>query len=338
MTSFVTGMESLQSPSTAFKDLTIDNITSNTIRISSCGSSPRLTFLISRLVTHLHDFARESRLSTEEWMAGIEYLTEVGKMCSSSRQEFILLSDILGLSLLVDSIAHPRSPPATEGSVLGPFHTHDHPLLGSGDSLSYDAAGTTCLVLCSVGDANGNGISDVEVDIWETDSTGHYDVQYDNIRTDGRGVMHSDREGKFWFKGIVPVSYPIPDDGPVGKLLGLLGRHPWRPAHMHFWMRKKGWDSLVTALYISSDPYITSDAVFGVKSSLCISPVPASRSLAQKYSVEEGTPVIQYDFVLVREEEARKLKVQQNKAAMDRLGEGRWRIEGEEGLPVLGVD
>ncbi|KAI4174060.1 MAG: hypothetical protein LQ343_002624 [Gyalolechia ehrenbergii] len=331
-------MESSRTSSKAFKDLMIETITSNTIEISSRGSSPRLTFLMSRLLTHLHDFARETRLNTEEWMAGIEFLTEVGKMCSDSRQEFILLSDILGLSLLVDSIAHPRPPPATEGSVLGPFHTHDHPPLTPGDALSHDSDGTPCLVLCSIHEPDGKPISDVIIDIWETDSTGHYDVQYDNARTDGRGVMRSDNEGQFWFKGIVPVSYPILNDGPVGKLLGMLGRHPWRPAHMHFWMRKEGWDGLVTALYICSDPYITSDAVFGVKSSLCVSPAPASPSVAQEYSVQEGTPVIQYHFVLVREEEARTLKVQKNREAMERLGTGKWRLDGEEGLPVMDVD
>ena len=261
-------MENPYASPESFKDLTTSNITPNTIKISAHGPSPRLTFLISRLVTHLHDFARETRLNTREWTAGIEFLTEVGKMCSDTRQvlnhcvqsikktferrgtdtiqEFILLSDILGLSLLVDSISHPRPPPATEGSVLGPFHTQDHPPINAGDALSHDANGTPCLVLCSIRDPSGNPISDVEIDIWETDSTGHYDVQYDNIRTDGRGVMHSDNEGNFWFKGIMPVSYPIPSDGPVGKLLGLLGRHPWRPAHMHFWLKKKGWDELVT--------------------------------------------------------------------------------------------
>ncbi|KAL8828518.1 MAG: hypothetical protein Q9170_006571 [Blastenia crenularia] len=331
-------MEPSPASSNAFEDLTIDNITANTIQTSSHGSSTRLTFLISRLVTHLHDFARETRLNTREWMAAIEFLTEVGKMCSDKRQEFILLSDILGLSLLVDSIDHPRPPPATEGSVLGPFHTEDHPTLNAGDALSHDAEGIPCLVLCTIKDGQGNTIPNVEIDIWETDSTGHYDVQYKNTQTDGRGVMHSDNEGKFWFKGILPVSYPIPNDGPVGKLLGLLGRHPWRPAHMHFWMRKTGWDPLVTALYIGSDPYITSDAVFGVKSSLCVSPTPASSSLAQDYSVQEGTPVIKYDFVLVKEEEGRNLRKQKNKEAMERLGAGKWRLDGEEGLPVLDVD
>ncbi|KAL8942254.1 MAG: hypothetical protein Q9216_001779 [Gyalolechia sp. 2 TL-2023] len=331
-------MASSTTSATAFKDLTIDNITPNTIHISSRGFSPRLTFIMSRIVTHLHDLARETRLNTEEWMAGIGFLTEVGKMCTDSRQEFILLSDVLGLSLLVDAIAHPRPPPATEGSVLGPFHTHNRPPLAPGDALSHDSDGTPCLVLCSIQDPDRNPISDVEIDIWETDSTGHYDVQYEEARTDGRGVMRSDSEGQFWFKGIVPVSYPIPNDGPVGKLLGMLGRHPWRPAHMHFWMRKEGWDGLVTALYISSDPYIISDAVFGVKSSLCISPTPASTSLAQKYSIEEGSPVIEYDFVLVRDEEARELKLQKNREAMERLGSRKWRLEGAEGLPIMDVD
>ncbi|KAL8754481.1 MAG: hypothetical protein Q9184_005100 [Pyrenodesmia sp. 2 TL-2023] len=331
-------MECLKDGVQPLKDLTTSNITPNTILTNSHGPNPRLTFVLERLVTHLHDFARETCLNTREWTVGIDFLTEVGKKCTDTRQEFILLSDILGLSLLVDSIAHPRPPPATEGSVLGPFHTHDHPPLSAGDFLSHDPQGEPCLVLCSISDTQGTPISDVEIDIWETDSSGHYDVQYESGRTDGRGVMHSDKDGKFWFKGIVPVSYQVPNDGPVGKLLALLRRHPWRPAHIHIWMRKEGWDGLVTALYISSDPHITSDAVFGVKSSLCVTPRPACSSEQQTYNVHEGTQVIQYGFVLMGEEDARYLRDEKNREAMARLGKGKWKLDGEEGLPIVDLD
>ncbi|KAL8927280.1 MAG: hypothetical protein Q9208_002457 [Pyrenodesmia sp. 3 TL-2023] len=320
-------MESPKDDVQPLKDLTTSHITPNTILANCRGPNPRLNFILERLVSHLHDFARETCLNTREWTAGIDFLTE----------EFILLSEILGLSLLVDSIAHPRPPPATEGSVLGPFHTQDHPPLSAGDSLSHDPQGGPCLVLCSISDTQGTPIPDVEIDIWETDSSGHYDVQYESGGTNGRGVMHSDQDGKFWFKGIVPVSYPVPNDGPVGKLLALLGRHPWRPAHMHFWLRKEGWDGLVTALYISSDPHITSDAVFGVKSSLCITPRPASPSEQQAYNTDEETKVIQYDFVLVGEEDARNLRNEKNKEAMARLGKGHWKLD-EESLPVMELD
>lgn len=162
-------------------------------------------------------------------------------------QEFILLSDVLGLSLLVDNINHPTPPGGTEGSVLGPFHTHDAPVLANGSSMTSDPEGEPMLALCTVKDLKGNPLAGVTIDIWETDSSGHYDVQHaDRDAPSERCVMKSDEEGRFWFKGIKPVSYPIPHDGPVGRLLERLNRHPWRPAHVHFRFEKDGWDPLVT--------------------------------------------------------------------------------------------
>lgn len=164
-----------------------------------------------------------------------------------SGQEFVLLSDILGLSLVVDSLDHPKPANATEGSLLGPFHTHDAETMGSGDVLSSDPNGEECLVLCTVKDMEGRPLQGVRVDIWETDSSGKYDTQYaDREGPDGRAVLQSDEKGGFWFKAIKPVSYPIPHDGPVGQLLEMLHRHPWRPAHMHFMLEKSGFDKLVT--------------------------------------------------------------------------------------------
>lgn len=228
-------------------DLTIDNITPNTIAINAQCPSPRLKYLMARLVTHLHDFARETRLSTSEWSTAIQFLTTTGQTCTDVRQEFILLSDILGLSLLVDAINHPKPEHCTEGSVLGPFHTHDAPTLASGGAMSVDPEGEPLLVVCTVKDAEGSPVAGVKVDIWETDASGRYDVQHEE-RGDAseRCVMRSDEDGRFWFRAITPVSYPIPSDGPVGKLLEKLGRHCWRPAHMHFMLEKAGWDHLIT--------------------------------------------------------------------------------------------
>jgi protocatechuate 3,4-dioxygenase beta subunit len=162
------------------------------------------------------------------------------------RKEFILLSDVLGLSLLIDAIDHPKPPMSTEGTVLGPFHTHHADLIGHGGSISQDEQGESLLVLCTIKDTKGLPVPGVKVDIWETDSKGFYDVQYDAGKVDGRCVMESDENGSFWFKAIKPVSYPIPHDGPVGKLLEKLGRHPYRPAHMHFMFEKPGFDNLIT--------------------------------------------------------------------------------------------
>ncbi|MCJ1274601.1 hypothetical protein MMC21_002398 [Puttea exsequens] len=318
------------------KDLTIDNITENTIRINSQSSDKRLTYLLERLVTHLHDFARETRLSTKEWMAALDFLRDVGQTCSDVRQENILLSDILGLSLLVDSIDHPRPAHATEGTVLGPFHTHEAEDMAHGDVMSHDPNGEPCLVICTIKDPEGNPISEVKIDVWETDSSGHYDVQYaEREGPDGRCVMRSDEDGNFWFKAIKPVSYPIPHDGPVGRLLKMLHRHPFRPAHMHFMFEKLGYDHLITALYTRGDPYETSDAVFGVKESLLIDFHPADRMIAKQYDVEPGTPVLEHDFVLVSDKESADLRAGKSKKALEALGR---KVTLIDGLPVPDVD
>jgi protocatechuate 3,4-dioxygenase beta subunit len=229
------------------KDLTIDNITDNVIAINSGTNDPRMKFLFQRLVTHLHDFAREVRLSTDEWMAAIQFLTKVGQTCTDVRQEFILLSDILGLSLLVDSIDHPKPPQSTEGTVLGPFHTHEAELTKSGDLISQDPDGIPMFVYCTIKDTSGQPVAEAKIDVWETDSHGFYDVQHaDHEGPDGRAVLRSDKDGLFFFKAIVPVPYPIPNDGPVGGLLKKLNRHCYRPSHFHFMFEKPGYDHLIT--------------------------------------------------------------------------------------------
>ncbi|KAK4189183.1 dioxygenase-like protein [Podospora australis] len=317
-------------------DLTIDNITPNTIRINSQSPDARLTYLLARLVTHLHDFARETRLSTDEWMAAIEFLIGCGKICTDVRNEFILLSDVLGLSLLVDSINHPKPPQGTEGSVLGPFHTHDAPLLENGSSMTSDPAGETMLAICTVKDVQGNPIPGVHIDIWETDSSGHYDVQHSGRNEPSeRCVMVSDAEGKFWFQGIKPVPYPIPNDGPVGKLLGRLNRHCWRPAHVHFMFGKEGWDKLITALYLRGDPYETSDAVFGVKKSLVVDLDKVDKETAEKYGVKEGSWLLKHDFVLTTQEETEKLRDRLATEALEKLG---LNLKLVDHLPVPDLD
>ncbi|KAM0720875.1 hypothetical protein Q7P37_003160 [Cladosporium fusiforme] len=318
------------------KDLTIDNITDNVKLINSQCPDPRLKYLLERLVQHLHDYARETRLSQHEWMTAIQFLTSVGQICTDVRQEFILLSDILGLSLLVDSIDHPKPPASTEGTVLGPFHTHDAISEPNGTQIAHDPEGEPCLVVCTVKDTEGKPIEGVKIDIWETDSNGKYDVQYEGReQPDQRAVMHSDQEGVFWFKAIVPVPYPIPNDGPVGKLLKLLKRHCYRPSHMHFMMEKPGFDHLITALYLRGDPYETSDAVFGVKESLLIDLGTVNAEQANTYGVKEGGKLMSYDFVLVSEQESRELR---EKNAMDAMRDLGLRMKLYNGLPIPEVD
>ncbi|KAK1148557.1 hypothetical protein N8T08_009563 [Aspergillus melleus] len=263
------------------KDLTVENITENAIRMNSLCEDERMKYVLERLVTHLHDFARETRLSTDEWMKGLLFLTEVGKICSDVRQEFILLSDILGLSILVDSIDHPKPPTATEGTVLGPFHTHEATELPPGTSISSDPHGQPLLVVCTVKDTSGNPLPNIKVDVWETDSTGHYDVQYEGRDgPDGRCLVRSDEQGVFWFKAITPVP----------------------------------------ALYLRNDPYETSDAVFGVKDSLVVDIGRAGPEYANRYNVPEDHALLTYDFVLVSEAETRELRERNSKLALDKLG------------------
>lgn len=248
----------------------------------------------------------------------------------------ILLSDILGLSLLVESIDHPKPDHATEGTVLGPFHTHDAEKLPNGELLSHDEKGEPLLVICTVKDSEGKPIPDVRIDIWETDSSGNYDVEYkDRAEPDGRAVMYSDSDGSFWFQAIKPVSYPIPSDGPVGKLLKALNRHPYRPAHIHFMLDKPGWDHVISALYMREDPYITSDAVFGVKKSLIVDYGIADERIAEKYRVSVGMATIHWDFVLVSKTEGDELRESNSRIALQELGRN---VTFVNGLPVPDVD
>lgn len=229
------------------KDLTIDNITDNVHIINSRCPDARLRFLLERLVVHLHDFAREARLSIPEWQSALEFLTQVGQISSDVRKEFILLSDVLGLSLLVGSIDYPKPAAVTEGTVLGPFHTHEAENKAAGESISANPDGEPLLVVCTVMYTQGRPIDGLKVDVWEIDSKGFYDVQYDDRSgPNGRGLVVSDACGCFHFMAIVPVPYPIPDDVPVGKLLHKLNRHPYRPSHIHFMFQKPGFCQLIT--------------------------------------------------------------------------------------------
>ncbi|KAL5334592.1 Intradiol ring-cleavage dioxygenase [Aspergillus crustosus] len=325
-----------QSTLPPMKDLTTENLTTNVHLVNSQCPSPRLRYLLYSIVSHLHTFCLETRLSTEEWNTGIRFLTEIGQISDDLRHEFILLSDTLGVSALVDAINHPRdkSSGATEGTVLGPFHTHDAQDFEHGAVLHSDPDAEALLVVCSVKDTAGNAIAGVKVDVWEGDSKGFYDVQNpDRTGPDGRGVLRSDEEGTFWFRGIVPVPYPIPMDGPVGKMLKALGRHPNRPGHVHFMLDKEGFDLLITALYPRGDEYETSDPVFGVKESLVVDlSTGTDEQMARKYGVKEGTKLLEYDFVLLSEQEARALRKKNAIEAMEK--QGRKVVFDHNDLPV----
>lgn len=254
--------------------------------------SPRLREVMGALVKHLHAFAKEVNLTQEEWEFGVGFLTRTGQICSDERQEFILLSDALGLSMLVDAINNRRPEGATENTVFGPFHVADAPVRAMGDNISLDGKGEPCLFAGRVLDLDGQPIAGAMVDVWSDNADGYYDVQQPDIQPkwNNRGRFVTGPDGRYSFQGIKPVSYPIPDDGPVGQMLEALGRHPYRPAHMHYLVTAEGYQRLVTHTFVGDDFYLSSDAVFGVKSSLI---APYSREGA------DGIWHSPFDFVLV---------------------------------------
>ncbi|MCR9137624.1 MAG: 6-chlorohydroxyquinol-1,2-dioxygenase [Alphaproteobacteria bacterium] len=253
---------------------------------------PRLKEVMTSLVKHLHAFTKEVEISQDEWNLAIDFFTRTGHMCDEYRQEFILLSDIVGLSMLVDAINSRRPKGATENTVMGPFHIEGAPEYEMGANITLQGKGATCQFVGRVLDIEGNPIEGAKIDVWSDNEEGYYDVQQPDIQPlhNNRGVFRTGADGAYHFCGQKPVSYPIPDDGPVGQLLGHLGRHPNRPAHMHFIVSADGFDRVVTHTFVDDDPYLTSDAVFGVKESL----------IAQFEPVENGETEFRsrFDFVL----------------------------------------
>ncbi|SBT95530.1 catechol 1,2-dioxygenase [Streptomyces sp. DI166] len=231
----------------------------------------RLRDILTSLVRHTHAFVKEVGLTAEEWAEGIRFLTETGHRCDATRQEFILLSDVLGVSSLVESLDNPTDGHCTEATVEGPFHLVDSPARALGDTIDETGrSGEPCLVTGRVTDTDGAPVPGARVDVWQADADGHYDVQHPGEIPDGnlRGLFTADADGAFRFRTVVPRPYPIPTDGPVGALLRATGRHANRAAHIHFQISAPGVRTLTTHLFAADSPYLDSDAVFGVKASL----------------------------------------------------------------------
>jgi hydroxyquinol 1,2-dioxygenase len=253
----------------AMTDFNEHTITQAVLKSFSATPDPRLRAILASLVHHLHDFIRDIEPSFAEWQAAIDFLTRTGQMCSDTRQEFILLSDTLGASMLVDAINHRMPEGATETTVLGPFFVEKRPDVPNGADVSAGRPGEKLLVQGSVRAAGGGPLPGATIDIWHSDDDGYYDVQRGDLDTaSGRARLRTNAEGKFWFWTIHPAFYPIPHDGPVGELLRATERHPYRPAHVHFMIAAPGYEELVTHVFVAGDPYLDSDAVFGVKQSL----------------------------------------------------------------------
>lgn len=263
----------------------------------------RLKTLMQALVRHLHAFVREVEPSEAEWFAAIQFLTDTGKMCDALvRQEFILLSDTLGVSMLVDAINHRHVSGATDTTVFGPFYIPGMPERAYGENMAL-TPGTPALVRGRVLSADGTPLAGAVLDIWQTADNGMYSGQ-DTAQPHGnlRGRYCTDAEGGYAIRTIVPVCYPIPDDGPVGRMLAATGRHPWRPAHLHFMIDAPGHRRLVTHLFNRGDPYLDSDAVFGVKPSLQVDyqERAANDPLARRFGFDGPFREACYDFVLER--------------------------------------
>jgi len=244
-------------------------ITDAVLERVAAAKDPRTRQISEALVRHLHAFVREIGPTQGEWETAIEFLTRTGQMCDDKRQEFILLSDTLGVSMLVDAINHRMPEQATETTVLGPFFVKDAPVFANGADISGGMSGEPMLVTGSVADSGGKPIAGAIVDVWHSDDDGYYDVQRkDEATTAMRGTFCTDSDGRFWFWSIKPAAYPVPHDGPVGEMPEAQGRHPWWPAHVHFMIGAPGCEQLVTHLFVAGDQYLDSDVVFGVKDSL----------------------------------------------------------------------
>ncbi|MGB5903039.1 MAG: intradiol ring-cleavage dioxygenase [Xanthobacteraceae bacterium] len=261
----------------------------------------RLKDVMAVIIRKLHEAVKEIEPTQKEWLDAIMFLTRTGQMCTDWRQEFILLSDALGVSMLVDAINHRKPDGASESTVLGPFYVEDAPELPLGTNICLDRKGEDMVISGVVRDTAGEPISNAKLDVWQTNDDGFYDVQQKGLQPDFnlRGVFRTDDAGHYWFRAVRPRFYPIPDDGPVGQLLAKLGRHPYRPAHLHFIISGDGFETLTTHIFDPTDPYIDSDAVFGVKKSL-LARIDQVNDSERAKQLEFSNPFweVKFDFVL----------------------------------------
>ncbi len=263
-------------------------------------SSERLQEIVQSFVRHLHGFAAEVKLTEEEWFAGIEFLTKTGHITDDNRQEFILLSDVLGLSMLVVGLNHRKPAAATPSTVFGPFFVEGSPRFENGDDISNGAPGEPCLVQGRVVSVTGEPVAKAHLEVWQADDDGFYDVQQPGLEEPrGRGHLYCAEDGRYWFWTVKPTAYPIPDDGPVGSLMASANRSPMRPAHVHFMVSAPGYETVTTHVFAEGDPHLDSDAVFGVKSEL-IAPVVRHDPGRAPDGRERDVPFwsITYDLVL----------------------------------------
>ncbi|GAB3306225.1 6-chlorohydroxyquinol-1,2-dioxygenase [Epidermidibacterium keratini] len=263
-------------------------------------TDPRLREILSALVTRLHQFADDVSLSIAEWEFAVDFLTRVGQACTDTRQEFVLLSDVLGLSSHIETIGDDDIEGATASTVLGPFHMIDSPERANGDDISPQTPGQRAVVTGTVRGPDGTPISGATIDIWQADQEGYYDVQReDRDNGNGRALLSTTESGQFDFRSVVPAEYPIPTDGPVGEILRATGRHAYRPAHLHFQITAPGFERLTTHVFIGDSPYLDSDTVFAATPDLTVDfPVVEDAEAAARYGVQAPFRQADLEFVL----------------------------------------
>jgi hydroxyquinol 1,2-dioxygenase len=287
------------------RNVTAENITDVFTGYLGEDTDPRVREVLSSLARHLHDFTREVSLTHDEWRKALELMQWAGKITTPERNEFVLLSDVMGLSSLVDMVN--SKPDVTSSSVLGPFHVSDAPPLAIGGDMRKDFDDEVILVEGHVRDKEGNAIPGAEIDIWQTAPNGLYSSQDpDQDIYSFHGLMTADENGRYAFTTVRPVSYTVPSDGPVGKILNAAGRHPWRPSHLHFIVSADGHRNLVTEVFAADDPYLDQDTVFGVRDDLVMYYVkqpagsfPEGFELSGKVSGDYSR--VDFDFILGRE-------------------------------------
>lgn len=263
-------------------------------------ADPRLKQLMQALTRHLHAFLREVRLTEAEWEAGIAFLTDAGHITDDRRQEFILLSDVLGASMQTIAMNNEAHGDATEATVFGPFFVDGSPRVESGGDIAGGAAGEPCWVEGTVTDTDGRPVPGARIEVWEADDDGFYDVQYDDGRTAARAHLIAGADGGYAFWAITPTPYPIPHDGPVGRMLAATGRSPMRASHLHFMVTAPGLRTLVTHIFVEGDELLDRDSVFGVKDSLVkrFEPQPAGTPAPGGRAVDGGWSRVRFDIVL----------------------------------------
>jgi len=283
-------------------NLTEQTITEAVQRTFDSSTDERFRQLFVTLVQHMHDFAREVRLTGDEWFTAMGFIERLGKISSPTRQEVVLASDILGLSMLLDLIHEHAGGSTTDSALLGPFYVEGRPKAANGDDISNGVAGTPMFVTARVVDEHGEPIAGAHVDTWHSDGAGFYDVQQtEKLRGQFamRALLKTDDDGRFWYRSIAPRYYPVPTDGPCGEIMRAANRSVMRPQHVHFWFHAEGYQSLITQLFLRDDPYIGRDAVFADQTSLQADFIRHEPGIAPDGTdVEEPFVTLHWTFVL----------------------------------------